>query len=444
MIPAEVTLILLRELLRAFVFPLQILLYLPVRKSWKRRAAKMLAAPSADPDTAASDLESFLARRKLGGGRIFISVGETSGENLALRLMQAVESSDHHAHWSCFGGSRMREAGAELLYPLTDRPVMGFVGALRSLPFFVRAVARFLRMLRDDPPDLVVLVDYPGLHMVLGQLARRRGVPVLHYVAPQLWGWAPWRLGRYRNCVDATLTILPFEPGFFRSVGIHCEYVGHPLLDRPVQPQHAPTGKRPLLCLLPGSRRGEIRLHLPGMIHVAQELRKQTPNLHVVVTHTDHRRGALIQEILDTHSADFVDFHHGPLDGWLVDAQLVVAKSGTGALEACFMGTPTVIAYRFSSPLWLVFYPSCLNVPFFGAANLVAGREVVPEFGFFKADGWSKVTAAAASLLQDGPARQACLDGLVEVRRRMGGPGASERAARWVLPFCETRTPHDR
>ena len=139
-----------------------------------------------------------------------------------------------------------------------------------------------------------------------------------------------------------------------------------------------------------------------------------------------------------------MDFHHGPLDGWLGNAQLVVAKSGTGALEACFMGTPTVIAYRFSSPLWLVFYPSCLNVPFFGAANLVAGREVVPEFGFFKADGWSKVTAAAASLLQDGPARQACLDGLAEVRRRMGGPGASERAARWVLPFCETRTPQAR
>ncbi|MHC4516900.1 MAG: lipid-A-disaccharide synthase [Planctomycetota bacterium] len=439
MIAAEITLILLRELLRAVVFPLRILLYLPVRKAWKRRAREMLAAPPAGPDTATGDLQAFVKGRRLGSGHIFMSVGETSAENLALRLMQSVESSDHHARWSCFGGKRMGAAGAEVLYPLSDRAIMGFVAALQSLPFFMRAVARFLRMLRDDPPDLVVLVDYPGLHMILGQAARRRGIPVLHYVAPQLWGWAPWRLNRYRKCVDATLTILPFEPAFFRGVGIHCEYIGHPLLERAVQPEHAASDERPLLCLLPGSRRGEIRLHLPAMIDVARELRQQTPDLHAVVPHTDPRRAALIQEILDTHGADFVDFHHGPLQGWLRDARLVIAKSGTGSLEACFAGTPTIIVYRFSSPLWMIFYPSCLNVPFFGAANLVAGREVVPEFGFANAAGWSQVTAAAAALMADGKARQACLDGLREVRARMGGAGASERAAKWVLPFCRIR-----
>jgi len=440
MIAAEITLILLRELLRAVVFPLRILLYLPVRRSWKQRAREMLAAP-ADATTAAGDLQAFVANRPPGRGHVFLSVGETSAEHLALGLMRAVESSDHHARWSCFGGKRLEEAGATLLYPLSEHPVMGFVAVLKSLPFFIRAVACFLRMLRDDRPDLVVLVDYPGLHMVLGHAARRRRIPVLHYVAPQLWGWAPWRLNRYRNCVDATLTILPFEPAFFRDVGVLCEYIGHPLLDRPIQSEHAPTDERPLLCLLPGSRRSEIRLHLAGMIDVAQTLRRQMPDLHVVVVHTDPRRSALIQEILDSHDADFVEFHGGPLEGWLRDARLVIAKSGTGALEACFTGTPTVIVYRFSSPLWLVFYPSCLNVPFFGAANLVAGREVAPEFGFANDDNWSKVGEAASALLSDGPQRQACIDGLAEVRARMGAPGASERAARWVLPFCTPRQP---
>lgn len=442
MIPLEITLILLRELVRAAVFPFRILLYLPVRKSWKQRARQMLAAP-ADAATAAGDLEAFVAGRTPEQGHVFLSVGETSAEHLGLGLMRAVESSDHHARWSCFGGKRLEEAGARLLYPLSEQAVMGFMGVLKSLPFFIKAVACYLRLLRDDPPDLVVLVDYPGLHMILGHCARKRKIPVLHYVAPQLWGWAPWRLGRYRHCVDATLTILPFEPAFFRDVGIRCEYVGHPLLDRPTQAEHATHGTdpRPLLCLLPGSRRSEIRLHLPGMIDVARSLRQQTPDLHVVVAHTDPRRSALIQEILDTHDADFVEFHQGPLEGWLRDARLVIAKSGTGALESCLAGTPTVIVYRFQSPLWLVFYPSCLNVPFFGAANLVAGREVVPEFGFANDNDWSRVGDAASALLQDGPERQACLEGLRAVRERMGPPGASERAARWVLPFTNRRQP---
>ncbi len=438
MIGAEITLILARELVRAVVFPLRILLYLPVRNSWKQRARQMLTAP-VNPETGASDLEAFTANRPTGRGHVFLSVGETSAEHLALGLMQAVESSDRHARWSCFGGKRLQEAGANLLYPLSEQAVMGFLGVLKSLPFFIRAVACFLRLLRDDPPDLVVLVDYPGLHMVLGRAARRRRIPVLHYVAPQLWGWAPWRLARYRDCVDATLTILPFEPAFFRDVGVRCEYVGHPLLDRAVPHAHAATQDRPLLCLLPGSRRSEIRLHLPGMIDVARALRQGVPDLHVVVAHTDARRSALIQEILDTLGADFVEFHGGPLEDWLRDARLVIAKSGTGALEACLAGTPTVIVYRFSSPLWLVFYPSCLNVPFFGAANLVAGREVAPEFGFAGEEGWSKVKEAARALLQDGEQRQACVQGLAEVRARMGAPGASARAARWVLPFCTPR-----
>src|SRR5690606_25372218 len=128
--------------------------------------------------------------------------------------------------WYGFGGERLRAAGVELRFPLAEHAVMGVASVLASLPFVLRAFASFLRLLRDDPPDLALLVDYPGLHLVMAEAARRRGVPVVHYVAPQYWAWGPWRLSRYRRAVDASLTILPFEPRFFDGRGLVSAYVG--------------------------------------------------------------------------------------------------------------------------------------------------------------------------------------------------------------------------
>ena len=112
---------------------------------------------------------------------------------------------------SAFGGSALAAAGANVRFGLSEHAVMGVVGVLKQLPLILRAYADFVRLLRDDPPDLVVLVDYPGLHLVMAKACRRRSVPVLHYIAPQYWAWGPWRMRRYRRAVDATLTILPFE-----------------------------------------------------------------------------------------------------------------------------------------------------------------------------------------------------------------------------------------
>ncbi len=441
----ELALTLARELARALASPLRMLCYLPFRERWREEARRALAeAPPAD---AGSDVASVVAnlraaasRRHDGTPHVFVSAGEASGEGHAERLVRALVPEG--IRFSCFGGPAMAAAGGALLYPLSQHAVMGLVGVLRHLPLILRAHARFLRLLREDPPDLAVLVDYPGLHLVMAKAARRHGVPVLHYIAPQYWAWGPWRMRRYRRSVDATLTILPFEPRFFARFGIPAGYIGHPLLDQVAEPATTATAVpgEPLLLLLPGSRSAEIRANLPGLVEVSGRARAAMPGLRVAVVHRDGRKAAMIRTMLAEHGATQVEVHEGPVGPWLDRARVVVAKSGTGSLEACLHGVPTVVVYRLANPLAVWGYRNLVQVPFIAAANLVAGRAVVPEFCFHGMGHWQQVAAATVDLLRDGPARAACLAGLHEVRQRLGSPGATARVAAIVRGALMSQT----
>jgi lipid-A-disaccharide synthase len=430
-ISGRALLTLAREGLRALASPLWILLYIPTARIWRGRTAAALAAP-------------LPAQQELGTAapipcsqpHIFLSAGEASGEGHAVHLMDALDSQGLSPRWSCFGGQAMAEAGGDVLYPLSESAVMGVVGALRSLPQICRAYDRYERLLREDPPDLVVLVDYPGLHLVLAEVAKRRGIPVVHYIAPQYWAWAPWRMRRYRRCIHETLTILPFEVAYFQAAGISSTYVGNPLLDEvqdqvsePAEPETGEGPQGPTLCLLPGSRSAEIQLNLPGMLGVASRLRTETPDLRVVLPHRDPRKAEMARKILRARQADFVEVRVGPPGPWLAASRAVLAKSGTGSLEACLHGTPTVVVYRVPGPLTLLASRVLLSVPWFSSPNLVAGRRIVPEFALAKEREWEQVTEAVGELLADGPVRAQCCADLAELRQRLGEPGASQRAA---------------
>jgi len=436
-------LIVLRELLRAAAFPVQLARYVPQHQRWKQRTLETIAA-DADPGGAAA-LQRLLERRRPRRGdrpHIMLSCGEASGEAHATSLMRAAQGGGLDARWSCFGGPTMRREGGELLFPLSEHAIMGVAGVLRALPFIMRAVARFLTLLRTDPPDLVVLVDYPGLHLVMGRLARRHGIPVLHYIAPQYWAWAPWRLARYRHCVDANLTILPYEQRFYERHGVASEYVGHPLLDHISAHPAAPAAVEEVretttVCLLPGSRRSELNANIPQFVSIARRLRQDNPELRFVLPHVDLRRTELITSLLSEHDGEFIEFHPGPLASWLEGSRVVLAKSGTGSLEACLHGTPTVVVYQLQSKLGDWGHRNLLTVPWVAAGNLIAGRQIVPEFVFSGDDGWRQAERALRELMVDGAARDACLAGLADMRASMGSPGASERAAACLLGFFD-------
>ncbi|MSR37511.1 MAG: lipid-A-disaccharide synthase [Planctomycetes bacterium] len=437
MIALQISIALVRELLRALFTPFRLLAYLPMRHSWQRIAADALRQANEQPDPPPIELVRKLrakTRSRATGTKahLFISAGEASGEGHAMRLVQALQGEP--IRFTAFGGEKLQSAGATIRFPLSEHAVMGFIGVLQKLPLIVRAYGNFLRMLRDDRPDLVVLVDYPGLHLVMAKACHRLGVPVLHYVAPQYWAWGPWRMRRYRRSVDATLTILPFETTFFRKLGVPAYYIGHPLLDElqraPADPIAVASVKaKPTLCLLPGSRRSEIEANLPGMLRTAERLRALVPDLRVVLPHRDPRRTPTIRALLEKHHAVFVEHQHGPLAPWLKGARLVLAKSGTGSLEACLHGTPVVVVYQLRGLLSTIGYHNILSVPYIAAANLIANRLVIPEFCFHRSEGWDRVFAAVQDLWHDGSARDACCQGLDAVRKRLGKPGATDRAA---------------
>jgi len=440
-IALDVLLTLLREVLRALTTPFRLLAYLPSRHRWRQAARDTLDAAAHEPPLATEDaLHEFFAKRRPDVGarpHLFVSAGEASGEGHAARLVRALPPG---LRVTAFGGEPLAAAGADVRFHLSDHAVMGVRGVLRQLPLILRAFASYLRLLRDDPPDLVVLVDYPGLHVVMAKAARRRRVPVLHYVAPQYWAWGPWRMRRYRRAVDAVLTILPFETAFFRRFRVPATYIGHPLLDELAQHPPDPAAVAAVratrtLVLLPGSRAAEITGNLPGMLQVAQALRAGDPALRVVLPHKNPRRTALLREQLHAHGADFVEHHEGTLAPWLHGAHLILAKSGTGSLEACLSGQPTIVVYQLRGALSTLGYHNILSVPWIAAANLIAGRAVVPEHCFHGADGWQRVTADAERLWRDDAARAEVQAGLAEVRARLGATGATGRVAQVVQRF---------
>jgi lipid-A-disaccharide synthase len=447
----EVTRTLLREIGRALAAPLHALWFLPIRDRHVARARAALEAAAAAGNSDASRA-AFVAARAGSCRTVFVSAGETSGETHLLHLLDAVRAGcaadgRQVPRLLGFGGARLARGGVELRFPLAEHAVMGIGGVLAAIPLILRAYATFLRSLRDERPDLLVLVDYPGLHLVMAEAARRRGIPVVHYVAPQYWAWGPWRLRRYRRAVDATLTILPFEPAFFGARDLASGYVGHPLLDElaahPPDPALLDAVRaRPTLCLLPGSRSKEIALHLAPMVATAARLRAARPGLRVVIPHRDPRRAARIRAALAAlPEAEGFEVHEGDPGPWLRGARAVLAKSGTGSLEACLHGTPTVVVYVLAGWFPRFVRRRLLTVPYFAGANLCMGRCIVPESGIEEAGQWDAVHDQLAAFLQDGPERARCLADLDALRARLGAPGASVRAARWIVPLCAPEKP---
>ena len=433
----EISGVMLREALRAAAVPWHALAYILRRSHWQDRARRALETPPENPKAEGPLRLLSAPGQKQAKRHIFLSSGEASGEAHGVALIEALRSAGAEPRWTCFGGSHLAEAGAELLFPLSDQAIMGIAGVFKSLPVIIRAFSRYLRLLDQDRPDLIILIDYPGLHLVMAAAARRRKIPVIHYIAPQYWAWAPWRMRRYRHAIDHCFTILPFEVAFFAQEGIQASYIGNPLLDTLPTPA---TEERDdmLLCLLPGSREREIHQHLPGMLRIAKKLRTTHPELRVVLPHRDPRRHEMILSYLRAAGPDFVEFHKGEIHAALSRARVVLAKSGTGSLESCLLGTPTVVVFRVKGWLHRFVLRYLLNVPWFASANLIAGREAVPEIALVKEHDWDLAASRVESLFLGGTARDDCLDGLAELRRRLGSGGACQRAAQWLLPFCRS------
>lgn len=347
----------------------------------------------------------------------------------------------------------MEEAGVRILVGLDDLSVMGFAEVIKRLPFFRRLERRIRRILGQGGFDLVLPIDYPGFNMRMAEHAWRLEIPVLYYIAPQVWAWRAGRARRLAQIAARVAVILPFEAELYRVHGGHAEFVGHPLLDGPPEsgPEEpfAEAGKRaadpgaasreaagpgggperlaaalgidrtrPVLALFPGSRMQELERHGDAFTAVAEELRRRIPGLQVLVSRVPFLPDTAYEAFPFQTTSDAAALRA------LATAGLV--KSGTSTLEASLAGMPFSVAYM-THPVTHFLARRLVRVPHIALANLVVGRGVVAEFIQREVTPAAVADAIEPLLDTSSPERREVLRGLEEVGRALGTPGAARR-----------------
>lgn len=358
--------------------------------------------------------------------RLFVSAGEPSGDLHGAPVVQALRSRLEGAVVEGFGGPRMRAAGATILYPMEEYTAFGLVEAVRKIPRHLALLRELTRAFAAGRYDLVLAIDYPGFHLRLAEAAHRHGIPVLYYIAPQLWAWRPGRARRMARAVDQLATVLPFEPAFFARHGIPAAYVGHPLLDRPPLPSKAHARAAlglgeddRVLGIFPGSRGQEIARLWAPFRDAARRLLAAGRCDRVVVA------GTLGGEYPDAQG--FV-IHRGAPEPVLSAADAALAKSGTTTLEAALADLPMVVAYQVHPGTYFI-ARRLVSVPWISLVNLVGEAPIVEELiqGAVRPDRLAEV--AGVLLDPEHPRTREQRAGLARVRARLGAPGAAARVA---------------
>jgi lipid-A-disaccharide synthase len=373
--------------------------------------------------------------------RLLISAGEASGEMYGAQLIEAMRR--RVPDFECFGvgGERMQAAGCDLVVQSKELAVVGITEILPRLPKIYGEFRKLLRTIDERKPQAAVLIDSPAFHFKVARELHRRGIPVIYYVAPQLWAWRSGRVRIVRRYFKKALVIFPFEEQWYRERGVDAEYVGHPLADmeRPSESREKfVDGKgyepgKPIIALLPGSRHKEIRMNLPAMLSAAAILgRDYQFVLPIAPTVDPWWLDSLVRKI--NPSCNFTLFTSRDTRG-LAHARAAVVASGTATVEAAMMGTPMVVVYRVSPLTWTLGRP-LVHVKNFAMVNLIAGEQVVPEL--IQADFTAEnVAAKLREILPDGPAREKMERDLAQVRARLKSGNdcrsAAERAADAVL-----------
>jgi lipid-A-disaccharide synthase len=365
--------------------------------------------------------------------RLLVSCGEPSGDLYAADLVRQLRGrTAEPPEVFGLGGDHLEAEGARLLAHVRDLAVVGLWEVVSHLPRFRRVFRDLLAEVDRSRPDLAVLVDYPDFNLRVARALHRRGVPVVYYVSPQVWAWRPRRLRQIRAHVAHMIVIFPFEAQVYEDAGVPVTFVGHPLVDL-VAPERdrarflAESGldpARPVIALLPGSRRKEIGHNLPALAGAVRLLAERRPDLQFLAAVGPSIDPAILRAGLPP----VVALVQGRTHAVLSAANAAVVASGTATVEAALLGTPMIVVYRLSR-LTYHLGRRFVKVPHVAMANLIAGTGIVPEL---IQDDFTAERVADAVLPLLGPDGEVMREALAEVRRRLGAPGASGRAAEVV------------
>ena len=377
--------------------------------------------------------------------KILVSAGEASGDLYASLVVQELRRILPDVEFFGCTGPRLRAAGVRTIVNSADLAVVGLIEVVAHIPRIYGEFRKLLRAAREERPALAILTDSPDFHLRVARKLYRDGVPVVYLVAPQAWAWRRGRVREMRRTIRRLLCIFPFEEEFFRRYGVPATYIGHPLAGL-VHPalsreeffkKHRLAAERPLLAVLPGSRRGEAARHIPALLDAVDRIyREQAVN--VVLPASATTGGAFFQERLGSSPIKVIEG-----ESWdaMAHSDLALAASGTVTVEAALLGTPMVTFYKVTGVSWLA-GKFLVDIPFYSMVNLIAGRAVVPELMQNQMTG-ENLAREALRLLQDGRDREEMKAGLAEVREKLAGhTGAPARAALAIQEILEGQVTH--
>jgi lipid-A-disaccharide synthase len=366
---------------------------------------------------------------------VMIVAGEASGDMYGAGLVAALKKKAPGIRFFGIGGPRMEEVDVKILYPVSGLAVVGITEVIPKIRSIRQALNDLKDKLKESPPDIVILIDYPGFNLNLARRAHDLGIPVLYYIPPQVWAWREKRVKKIAKRVDRVAVILPFEKEFYSRYGIQVEYVGHPLLDdlnnersrEKARERLQISGDRfPVVGLLPGSRNEEVARHLPSIVGAAKIMAHTYPDMRCILPLASTVDEEVVQAYLEGTQVD-IKVCRADTREILAACDLAFIASGTATLEASIAGTPMVILYRVSF-LTYVLGKLLAKVSHIGLVNLVAGRQVVPEL--IQGDATdARLAEEGLLLLEDEGKRERMKDELRLVREQLGQGGASERVA---------------
>jgi len=368
-----------------------------------------------------------------------IVAGEASGDMHGARLIAALKEQAPEAQICGIGGPELTRQGVEILYDSSQLAVVGIVEVISHLSFIREALRTLENRLKDQQPDLLILIDYPDFNLIMAKKAKRLGIPVFYYISPQVWAWRSGRVKTIKKLVDRMAVILPIEQEFYRKRGMAVDFVGHPLMDsvrttRTREDFLQSLGIAPestVIGILPGSRKREIAGMLPIFLQAAKHMKDQLVKpvfllpLAPTLCEDDLMANGLAEAGVEVKviREDRYDL--------MAACEAVMAASGTVSLELAILNVPMVISYRVS-PLTYFLGRRLIKVQYASLVNLVAGREVVPEL--LQDDAVpGKIAGATVRLVSNQTERTLHLNGLAEVREKLGGAGASAKAAELAL-----------
>ena len=373
--------------------------------------------------------------------KVMLSCGEPSGDLYAGALTTEIRRLDPTADVFGLGGEQLAASGGRLVRDFGGLAVTGLAEVVPALPRLWATYRRLVTTARAERPDVFVAIDYPGFNFRLGASVAELGIPVVYYISPQVWAWRRGRLRTMKRFVTRALVIFPFEEALYREADIPVAFVGHPLLDLATPALGRDAFRRayrldpeaPTVAVLPGSRANELRMILPDLVGAVERIARAVPSVQFVIARAPNLPDALFEPLarLTRVTSRVPCIVESQTDAVLVAADVVLTASGTATIQTAIHERPMVVVYRLS-PLTYWMGRRFVRVNAFGMVNLVAEKPIVPEF-LQEAFTPEAVAGEAVRFLTDETHAATTRAELRTVREKLGGPGASRRAAEQVL-----------